>query len=328
MASQLCSLLQIKRATELYATKQKTLKTSQSRPNVNDIVDRIKRELARFTLTVTSILKAANKEADATHTAYVEESKLDIIKSYITDSFLEKYQTQIRECQTSDSLLDLINSIFGGIASPSELVKEARKQLEEMTRFTQENEPFSVFLKRLESVGKLISTNSHEKIAELFVSEAFYRNLTPHLKQFLTDHGQQKNALKEIATFLDQKDKAKRTVHTNNIYADDNKIINLENQIALLTDLVKEAIKPNTSDEPEPVPEICAVSKRPEMKQPKQTYGRRVNWEYKNGKPVTCKKCGMFGHPKEKCLGLCKAVCHKCKRIGHLQTVCPAKNHQ
>ena len=53
---------------------------------------------------------------------------------------------------------------------------------------------------------------------------------------------------------------------------------------------------------------------------------RQAEWQLNRfGKPIRCFKCGMMGHTAATCLGLCKAICHTCNKVGHLQSVCPQR---
>ena len=177
-----------------------------------------------------------------------------------------------------------------------------------------------MFLKRLNILAAPITENTDQSVTDLLVEDVFRSNLSPTLKQFLIDHGQNDSSLADIATFLDGKMKHVFKAQTNQVQIEE--MSELKSQIAILTDLVKTALVPQHDANADDGAHICRIAARDHRK---TSFARREDWEYKeNGKPIRCGQCGLFGHLKSKFPRTCTLVCHHCGKAGHLKAVCRA----
>ena len=201
------------------------------------------------------------------------------------------------------------------------------------TRLSSENEPYTNFLSRLETLAASIKENSSEEVASLYTKDAFKRNLSPQIKSYLKDHGQLNETLKVQARFLDDK---KKHISTNSVnaltrvdLAEQNERINklteqsreIAEQITHLTQLVQTSVL----DQQQRNLEVNKVQKTP-FRPNKRTQSQRTPTDRRR---ITCLKCGIFGHSSEECRGGLKLKCHLCGKQGHLRNVCPlSKNVQ
>ena len=292
------------------------LKTEDAIFEIKQVDDRVK----QFTSTADAVSEAANLKNDANVVSATAKGRLRILISALDPSFIEKYRAQIQGFTTYENLKEFLGNIFATTLSAKEKVSNARTRLLNATRFAKENESFKVFLARIKLIAAPITVNTDQKVTDLLVEDAFRSNLSPTLKQFLIDHGQNDASLDHIATFLDDKKKHVFKVETNQVQVEE--IAELRSQIAILTDLVKTALVPQNDTNVDNAANIYQVATTGSRK---KTFVRREDWEYKeNGKPIRCGQCGLFGHAKSKCPRTCTLVCHHCKKVGHLKAVCRA----
>ncbi len=292
------------------------LKTEDAIFELQHVVDRV----TQFTSTADAVSEAANLKNDTNVVSATAKGRLRILLSALDTSFMDKYRTQVREFTTYENLKDFLDNVFATTLSAKEKVKNARERLQNATRFAKDSESFQVFLTRLKLRATPITEHTDQKVTDLLVEDAFRSNLSPTLKQFLVDHGQNDATLDNMATFLDGKKKHVFKVQTNQVQLEE--ISELKSQINVLTDLVKTALVPRNDADLDNEAHIYRVSTSANRK---KVFPRREDWEYKeNGKPIRCGQCGLFGHLKSKCPRTCTLVCHHCGKAGHLKAVCRA----
>ena len=260
----------------------------------------------------------------------VEDGKFEILCSTLSQDFSQKYKLQIRSHETFCDLFSFLESTFQSSLTKEEKIKTARKNLAEVTRFSDDNETFTNFLKRVETLGKPLKTTASTELFDLFTQEAFTRNLTPHHKACLNDHDQTSKAPAEKAKFLDDRKKHLKTVNVSQI--ETTEYSELKAQIVALTALVQNTlINPCAPDFAEnarvqktETQEVNKVSTQPAKPIQNRDFTTRVQ-EHQ----TRCQQCGLFGHTKDRCRRTLKAICHKCGKQGHLQAVCRmSKNWQ
>lgn len=321
------TLLTIAKAVDVFTYKStKPLKIGLAPDHAAEELKTLKQRTDDFAAASNAVAENNNSKNDATVVAAIKRGKLSIAKSALDASLLEKYFMQIKTFDDFDEGLEpFLKSVFRTTLTSKQKLEIARKKLLDATRFSKESESFTVFKSRLDIIAKPIIEVAKEDAAKLLVEDAFRRNLSPSLKQYLVDHGYDDKTISEIATFLDGKQKHIYATSVNNL--ETSRIDELTLQINALTELVKTALISPKDVENCVDAEINKIgTKNPAPKAPFQN--KRTDWVYKeNGRPLRCQQCGLFGHHASKCPRDCTAVCHKCGRRGHLQAVCrSAKN--
>ena len=335
-------LISIAKALELYRPRIKTLKVGMTPEDAAFELTELQNKVDSFETTANALAQAANLKADQTVVKEVANGKLEILRAAIDQVLNEKYKVQLRSFTDFENLKTFLQSVFGSILTDEEKLINARRQLDNAVRFIKENEPFAVFLGRIEAIGAIITKNSHAEFTKILLKDAFMRNLSPGLKSFLLEHGKNKDTLKQIADFLDSKRKHLHTTSTNSIEISslvdlkeqnlkiEQQNADLQHQIAVLTQLVQTALNSPTEVEINKITQK-ALPFNSSTKQLQNRFtpaARRSDWIYRpDGKPVRCEQCGLFGHYAQKCPRTCTAICHNCGKKGHLQAVCrSAKN--
>ena len=333
--------LHIRKALELFKNRPSSLRigiTSEEAAHEITLITRVANE---FEAIGTQLAKEGNAGNDVNLLALIQKGKHEILSTALTTDFKVKYQDQIWSYDTFEALKKFLESVFGSSLTKRELVMNARKKLESAHRFSQENETFTIFHDRLLAMAKPIKENKSEETASCFIEDAFYRDLSTQNKLFLTENGYTEKSLREIAEFLDSRQKNQKQVSTNNVELSE--ITGLKKQIESLT-LQNQQIF-NLLTNPPRIPsseqdtallvneiETKNSNTQPDSKFKRERRAHRPGF----GKNVTlgqqqdrCLQCGLFGHRSSHCPRTCRAICHKCGKRGHLQIVCrAAKNLQ
>ena len=319
------AIMQIKKVLELFRPRKATLRLGLTPADAAFELTKISENVEEFE-DMSCQLAVDNKMAkdDATILAAIEKGKFDILSHAINQDLVEKHKLQLRSYKNFDSLKKYLTSIYQSALSADEIIQNARRELSQITRFSADNETYTNFLERVETLAEPLKTTESMQLFNLFTKEAFTRNLTPQNKQFLDDHGQSTKSLAEKAKFLDERKKHFPDTSVNNIQTDA-QFSKIEAQIAALTSLVQKSLRPESERQPAEANKISVQTGKIES-QPAQTRNPNFN---PIGRPMRCQQCGLFGHSKETCRRTLKAICHKCGRRGHLQAVCRmSKNAQ
>ena len=328
--------IQILKALELFKSREQTLKVNLSPEDANYEISKISEVVNEFSQVATEIAKSNSSETKASILKIIKNGKYEILKSAIATDLNEKYKIQLRSFTEYEKLKTYLESIFQSSLSKNDLIRNARRKLEECVRFSEDNETFTLFLGRLELIAETLKEKSTEETAEIFIRDAFFRNLSPQLKTFLSDNGKKDT---EIAKFFDEREKyhissqvpAPVKANVNHLDSSSNakakkeksEIEALKEQIAVLTDLVQTSLNPSA-------PEINKVGVSGQKTPNRPNVQPRMGWKSRtNYRVVRCQECGVLGHSKENCRKTCRLICHKCGKMGHLQAVCRfAKNDQ
>ena len=331
--------IQILKALELFKSREQTLKVNLSPEDANYEICKIFEVVNEFSQVATEIAKSNSSETKTSIWKIIKNGKYEILKSAIATDLNEKYKIQLRSFTEYEKLKKYLESIFRSSLSKNDVIRNTRRKLEECVRFSEDNETFNLFLGRLELIAETLKEKSSEETAEIFIRDAFFRNLSPQLKTFLSDNGKKDLSVTEMAKFLDEREKYHSTsqartlakANVNHLESSSNskakeeksEIEALKEQIAVLTDLVKISLNPSA-------PEINKVGVSGQKTPNLPHVQPRLGWKSRtNSRVVRCQECGVLGHSKENCRKTCRLICHRCGKMGHLQAVCRfAKNDQ
>ena len=307
-----------------------TLKPIQLKAETSDrerAFIKLEKQLRKFKAACDDVTKAyfGAKEIDAITKEVIEDYRLEIILSAISEEFQKLHKDQLNTFEDSEKLIKFLKNSFD-TQTEEEKSSAAEQKLRSMTRRVEMNERFSCFYDRLMNTARLVDKNT--EIQKHIVKTAFKSNLTPKLKEFLIIQGKNDLETEELAAYLDEKQQYKASKVVNQIQTEkmEGKIETLETEIRSLSKLMEKLLEQKSEENAQI--NAMKVSKREHL--PNQNLprtDRQYGWELnKFGKPFRCHKCGLMGHRASNCLGLCKQICHICKKVGHLQSVCPQRS--
>ena len=324
--------IQILKALDLFKPRERTLKVNLSPEDANFELSKVSEIATEFSQVATEIAKSNSSDTKESILKIIKNGKFEILQSAIAPELNEKYKIQLRSFKDYEKLKTYLESIFKSQLSKNDIIKNARRSLEECVRFSKDNETFDLFLSRLTLIAEPLKEKSGEETANIFVRDAFFRNIPPQIRSFLSDHGKSDLSTSEIAKFLDEREKYRSSSHVptpvrtdiNNVDSFQNpetrgeksEIEALKEQVSVLIDLVQTSLNPKA-------PEINKVGVSRPKAQNRPNDQRRLGWKSKfSYHAVRCQECGLLGHSKENCPKTCRSICHKCGKLGHLQAVC------
>ena len=317
-------------------TGKPLIKIGLNKTRGEKIFKQLKLALTRFDLTVKNSITKFQMESDNDISELFTESRLDLVKSAIALEFLNKYDDEISVIDTAEELVDFLKEIIG-TTSPAEKAKQAKKQLDEATRHSDEEETFTRFFTRLSTLAKQCDSNA--TIQSFLIKNAFEKSINANLKQYLCDHDELDSEPIEIAKFLDKKRKYKKIARINEIDAVQNSAFQKEfmsqmaaqNQVlSALADKITQLTTQNsqlTTQNSKFEAEINKLKAAPKHEKSNNATATKVftpkpEWELnKYGKPYRCRKCGLLGHKDENCKGT-HLTCNNCKQVGHIAPAC------
>ena len=322
--------LNIRKALELFKNRPSSLRIGITSEEAAHEISLITSVAEEFEAIGTQLAKEGNAGNDVNILALIQKGKHEILSTALTTDFKVKCQDQIWSYTSFEALKKFLQSVFGSLLTKRELIMNARKKLEAAHRFTNENETFTIFYDRLLAMAKPIKENKSEETATCFIEDAFYRDLSTQNKLFLTENGYTEKSLAEIAEFLDSRQKNQKQVSTNNIELSE--ITGLKKQIESLT-LQNQQIfdlltKPPRLNSPEP--DTALLVNKIETKNPSKQWDSKLQREKRAHQPGfgtpgpqqdRCSQCGLHGHLSSHCPRTCRAICHRCEKRGHLQTL-------
>ena len=327
------SLITISKLATLHTVHQRgKIDPHKTREENREYLTDLEQRVELFDLSSKSLVPENEDAEKATIEKTINYYRRLIILSTLNDDFQKKHKKEIQKAKDSNELHKFIKELIPAQSS-SQLQEKATTELNEMTRYIDENETFTRFLNRIRATA--VDAANEETIQTWMINSQFKKNLTPKIKQFLLDHDKDNSTTEEKAKFLDSKNKYLKTESVNLLQTSE--ITEMKEKIEIQNNALSEllecvgglkmkldsqveinAIK-NTKYEPNQE-EIIKTSS---LASPNS----RQNWLYnKFGKPIRCGKCGMLGHYKNICPGTCKAICHLCQKQGHLQSACPTKS--
>ena len=307
-----------------------TLKPIQLKAEISDrerAFTKLEKQLRKFKAACDDVTKAffGVKEVDAITKEVIEDYRIEIILSAISEEFQKIHKDQLNTFEDSEKLLKFLKNSFDTLTE-EEKSTAAERKLQSMTRRVEMNERFSCFYDRLMNTARLVDKNT--EIQKHIVKTAFKSNLTPKLKEFLIIQGKSDLEIGELAAYLDEKQQYKASKIVNQIQTEkmEGKIETLETEIRSLSKLMEKLLERKEEEKAETNAVKVLKREYPPNNNRSRT-DRQYGWELnKFGKPFRCHKCGLMGHRASNCLGLCKQICHICKKVGHLQSVCPQRS--
>jgi len=260
--------------------------------------------------------------------SYQDDGRREILLSAIDSGFLQKYKEEIHYEKKYGDLLKFISDTIG-TQSDKQKAQEAEERLTSVTRHISNDEKFERFLERI----KRIANDATDKpdVKKYLVESAFRKNLTSRHISFLREHEKTDLCIENVAKYLDKMKKNEREVSINSLEMNgtSEKISELYMQNSELhkkLDTLQEEMKifmrtvSTQSQSQNHHVELNQVNSRSDKNQSRPRYTRR-NW---NKNPITCEKCGLWGHKGEDCWGTTK--CPICGKIGHSKFICPQKH--
>ena len=203
----------------------KPIKMGISPSEFDYILKDLERKLSRYNGLVKASADAYSLTDDVEIMKMQDEGRIEIIKSAFDKEFLEEYREDIDYNKTAADLLEFIKELIG-IESTEKIAERAENKLYGSTRKIATEEKFSRFLTRLNQIAKKIGDN--EEINKHLVNRVFTKNLSPEIKSYLRDHDKEGKTAKEIADFLDKKEKFKKQASLNAIGISDASIQRLD----------------------------------------------------------------------------------------------------
>ena len=197
-------------AASLYTIKP--IKSGMCPSDFEDVLEELNEKLENFVHLTDKSIKANQLENDPKCKSMQDRARRTIIKSACDKDFCETYHDDIKYYKNADNLLNFIKEIIGEV-SLEQKQEKASKKLRGSTRNITREEKFSRFLATLTRIAEGITDNTHTR--GHLVNEEFKKNLTRENRAYLKDHGKNGKSVKEIAQFLDEKEKYKKTVSIN-----------------------------------------------------------------------------------------------------------------
>ena len=330
MTDQKTSLITISKLATLHTVHQRgKINPNKSREENQEYLTDLDQRLELFDLSSQSCIPETGDPAKETIEKSINYYRRLIILSTLNDDFQKKYKKEIQKAKTSNELHEFIKELIPAQSS-SQLQEKANSELNEMTRYIDENESFTRFLNRIKTTA---ADASNEKTVQTWlINSQFKKNLTSKIQQFLLDHDKHNSTAEDKAIFLDSKNKHLKTESVNLLQASD--VAGMQETIEIQNNALSELLecvgdlkmKIDSHLEVNAIKNTKNYPTRDEIKGSFASPNIRQNWLYnKFGKPIRCGQCGMLGHYKNICPGTCKAICHLCQKQGHLQSACPTK---
>ena len=331
------------------------IKIHHNRDQFKRVFEDVENQLDQFDTLTDFAMSAFNVSDDIKLKKIHEKARKTLICSFLAPDFIEKYETQIRE-KTSEETLNFIKKKIGKDTDYQQCEKAIEK-LNNATRDAAGEEEFSDFLERIKNIADKMA-GKEQSVKTHFIDSAFRKNLTPSIREFLVDQDSQNKSIEDIASLLDRRKKYKKSAEIFQLETSNEKIENLTSMLSVFAEQkhadskrIESLLEQNekmmnmlhnkfsdfdaeicklrtTTKNLQEIPQNRNENLRPKT-EPKS--GNKDNfpatWELnKAGFPVRCTACGFQGHSHSVCRGT-RASCHLCKKQGHIVFACPNRTN-
>ena len=341
--------------TSFESTKPtQTVKPNHNRTQFEDILKKLNKNLNKFDALTKYSIESFKLENDETIKEILEDGRKTLISNSLSQAYLDKFETEIRNLSSTDLLKFVKESI--GVDSSRQRCQKAIQKINDSSRNTENDEKFDAFLKRLKSTADEMEGAAAD-VKTYFIEKIFRDNLTPTMRSFLLEQNYEDKSIEEISKLLDKCQKYRKNISVFQIQAQvsDEKTLELTKIIQQLTtqneslaaqndsllDFLKDKVDKNDA-------EICKLKATQKEKvsfnlNENQPENQRINrprnnqtgtpsfppsWELNEaGFPIRCTSCGYRGHRTNACKGT-QATCNICRRQGHIAPACPQKSNR
>jgi len=186
-------------------------------PSIFETVkDDISNRIEQFDcLTNNSIKNSGLSGDDETKVKrFQENARREILVSAFDGEFVTKYKEEISYEKTYASLLKFVEEIIGS-QTARQKTAEAEKRLNNAVRKMDDEEKFERYLARIERYANDVS--SVTEVRNFLIDNTFRKNLAPSIMRFLHEQEKSDKTAREIAKFLDDRYKYKKSVSVNSI---------------------------------------------------------------------------------------------------------------
>jgi len=180
------------------------------------VKDDISNRIEQFDCLTNNSIENSGLLADEKTTVkkFQENARREILVSAFDEEFAAKYKEEITYEKTYATLLKFVKEIIGS-QTVRQKSAEAEKRLNNEVRKIDDEEKFERYLARIERYASEVS--SVTEVRNFLIDNTFRKNLTPSIMRFLQEQEKTDKSAKEIATFLDDRYKYKKSVSVNSI---------------------------------------------------------------------------------------------------------------
>ena len=315
------------------------LSPTEASDELKVVEDRVK----SFRSVANGLAAEKSKSDDEGIKTLIADSSLRILTAALDPTVESRYKAQIRAFATFEALLAFLKGVFGSELTRDQKLTQARRALAKISRFSDQNETFTVFLSRLVILSDAVKDLTSVETAEMLARDAFFRSVTPQISAFISEHGKSEAKISDLATFLDARQMHRGRLSVNSIDSGPMEELRRQNdqlaadnramgeQLENLTQLVHGLLRNQGSSVSQlaqsrsPVPAQPSDSKSPVQSRTFCPRGPK-NRKFQNNPPGHCGYCGLPGHTRDSCSRPTHITCAHCGRRGHLEVVCFQKN--
>lgn len=154
------------------------------------------------------VFKQSLSEHERANKSELSEQFTRLAASFVfnccSEDFLTEFGEELAGFNTADERIKFISQIFGE-ESQAEKIRRNKIKFENCSRKSEVNEKFSLFLSKLESIASEITTKKDAR--DYIIDNQFRKSLSPEVQGFLRDNCMLDKEPKEIASYLDVRDR-------------------------------------------------------------------------------------------------------------------------
>ena len=160
-----------------------------SKRKLQDIKSKFTTDTEDMSIILNTAMKnhsiAPGSDEEKKINARFKKTRLRILMSYLSKDFENRYEDELRGLTGSTDFFQLLGEIVGTV-SDADLVRDAKDKLADISRDTEEEETFTMFIKRVSNLAKVASKDV-DILTNHYIEESWNRNLTPELRRYLLD---------------------------------------------------------------------------------------------------------------------------------------------